>query len=215
MVGTVIERNPSEAPVRRFRVRRLRRAELPVDTEQLARFLIGKTVVRVLPAGRVSGRIVETEAYIVGDKAAHAFIGMTRRNRTLFLKRGHAYVYFAYGSCYLLNVSSEVKGVGAGVLLRALEPLEGIALMQRNRGVTRLHDLARGPGRLAEALDVDLRQDGLDLCAPGELWLGAAVRETGTIGVSLRIGITRDAHRELRFYECGSPFVSGPRSLSP
>ena len=186
-----------------------------MDTEQLARYLVGKTVVRDLPQGRISGRIVETEAYIVGDRAAHAFIGMTRRNRSLFLKRGHAYVYFAYGSCYLLNVSSEVKGVGAGVLLRALEPLEGIALMQRNRGATRLRDLARGPGRLAEALQVDLRQDGLDLCAPGELWLGAAARDNGAIGVSLRIGITRDAHRELRFYERGNPFVSGPRSLSP
>lgn len=205
----------SESPATRTRIRRLRRSELPADTEQLARFLIGKTVVRDTPHGRISGRIVETEAYIIGDAAAHAFIGLTRRNRSLFLKRGHAYVYFAYGSCYLLNVSSEVRGVGAGVLLRALEPLEGIALIERNRGTTRLHDLARGPGRLAEALDVDLKQDGLDLCAPGDLWLGTAPRETGTIGVSLRIGITRDAHRELRFYERGNPFVSGPRSLSP
>jgi len=208
-------RRESEARPAPWRIRRLRRSELPVDTEELARFLIGKTVVRVAPQGRISGRIVETEAYIVGDAAAHAFIGITRRNQSLFLKRGHAYVYFAYGSCYLLNVSSEVRGVGAGVLLRALEPLEGVALMQSNRGTTRLHDLARGPGRLAEALDVDLKQDGLDLCAPGQLWLGTARRETGAIGVSLRIGITRDAHRELRFYERGNPFVSGPRSLSP
>jgi DNA-3-methyladenine glycosylase len=205
----------SESPAPRARIRRLRRSELPVDTEELARFLIGKTVVRITPHGRISGRIVETEAYIIGDAAAHAFIGLTRRNRSLFLKRGHAYVYFAYGSCYLLNVSSEARGVGAGALLRALEPLEGIALMERNRGTMRRHDLARGPGRLAEALDVDLRQDGLDLCAPGDLWLGTAPRETGAIGVSLRIGITRDAHRELRFYERGSPFISGPRSLSP
>jgi DNA-3-methyladenine glycosylase len=213
VVGDVIGRNETRKP--RARIRRLRRSELPVDTEELARFLIGKTVVRLTPDGRISGRIVETEAYIVGDAAAHAFIGLTRRNRSLFLKRGHGYVYFAYGSCYLLNVSSEVRGVGAGVLLRALEPLEGVALMQRNRGVTRLRDLARGPGRLAEALDVDLKQDGLDLCATGDLWLGTAPREAGAIGVSLRIGITRDAHRELRFYERGSPFVSGPRSLSP
>jgi DNA-3-methyladenine glycosylase len=200
---------------RKIGVRRLRRAELPADTEELARFLIGKTVVRQLPEGRISGRIVETEAYVVGDAAAHAFIGLTRRNRSLFLKRGHAYVYFAYGSCCLLNVSSETRGVGAGVLLRALEPLEGIELMQRLRGLTRIRDLARGPGRLAEALHVDLRLDGADLCTPGDLWLGTAVRETGPIGVSVRIGITRDAHRELRFYERGSPFVSGPRSLSP
>ena len=206
---------PASAVEPRHRIRRLRRAELPLDTEQLARFLIGKTVVRDLPQGRLAGRIVETEAYIVGDAAAHAFIGLTRRNRSLFLRRGHAYVYFAYGSCYLLNVSSEARGVGAGVLLRALEPLEGVALMERHRGVARLRDLTRGPGRLAEALKVDLRQDGADLCAPGALWLGTPVREAGPVGASVRIGITRDAHRELRFYERGNPFVSGPRSLSP
>jgi DNA-3-methyladenine glycosylase len=207
--------NKLAAEQARLRVRRLRRAELPADTERLARFLIGQTIVREVKGGRISGRIVETEAYIVGDAAAHAYRGLTKRNRSLFLERGHAYVYFAYGSCYLLNVSSEARGVGAGVLLRAIEPLDGIALMRRHRGVTRLLDLGRGPGRLAEALRVDLRQDGVDLCARGELWLGTAVRETGPIGVSLRIGITRDAHRELRFYERGSPYVSGPRSLSP
>src|SRR5437762_1729628 len=108
---------------------RLRRAHLPADTASLARFLIGKTLVHDVPAGRMSGRIVETEAYVVGDAAAHAFRGMTPRNRSLFLERGHAYVYFIYGNWYSLNVSGEVTGVGAGVLVRALEPLEGIALM--------------------------------------------------------------------------------------
>ena len=115
---------------RRFRLRRLRRSELPTGTLQLARFLIGKTLVHDLPEGRISGRIVETEAYPPGDAAGHAFRGQTPRNRSLFLERGHAYVYFAYGVHWLLNVSSELPGVGAGVLLRALELLEGVDLVQ-------------------------------------------------------------------------------------
>ena len=119
---------------------------------------------RKLPEGVASGRIVETEAYVVGDAAGHAYRGMTRRNRSLFLEPGHAYVYLAYGSSYMLNVSSETPGIGAGILIRALEPLEGIPIMQLNRGIERLRDLARGPGRLAMTLPVDRRLDGLDLC---------------------------------------------------
>ena len=114
-------------------IRRLRRAELPIDTVEMARYLIGKTLVHNIVEGRMSGRIVETEAYVVGDASGHAFHGPTSRNRSLYLERGHAYVYFVYGSSYLLNVTSELPGVGAGVLLRALEPLEGIGLMQAHR----------------------------------------------------------------------------------
>jgi DNA-3-methyladenine glycosylase len=128
----------------RFRVRRLGRRELPSPTLELAQFLIGKTLVHDLPEGRISGRIVETEAYPPGDAAGHAFRGETPAKRSLFLERGHAYVYFAYGSSWMLNVTSEGPGIGAGVLLRALEPLEGIGLMQRgNRKATRICDLAR------------------------------------------------------------------------
>jgi DNA-3-methyladenine glycosylase len=192
----------------------LARAELPIDTASLARYLIGKMLVRALPEGVVSGRIVEAEAYVVGDAAGHAYRGMTQRNRSLFLERGHAYVYLAYGSSYMLNVSSEMPGIGAGVLIRALEPLEGIPIMQLNRGIERLRDLARGPGRLAAALRVDRRLDGLDLCREGPLWLGRDDHEPGEIGQSARIGITRDASRLLRFYLRNSPFVSGPRSLN-
>src|SRR5258708_39466860 len=119
-------------------LRVLDRAELRVDTVRLARFLIGKMVQRVLAAGVVSGRIVETEAYGIGDPAGHAYRGMTPRNRSLFLERGHAYVYLAYGSSFMLNVSSEMPGIGAGVLIRALEPVEGVAIMRQNRGVERL-----------------------------------------------------------------------------
>ena len=192
----------------------LARSELPVDTVSLARYLIGKVLVRELPEGVVSGRIVETEAYVVGDAAGHAYRGMTRRNPSLFLEHGHAYIYLAYGTSYMVNVSSERPGIGAGILIRALEPLEGIAIMRLNRGVECLRDLARGPGRLAAALRVDGRLDGLDLCQEGPLWLGHGDREPGEIGESVRIGISRDANRLLRFYLRASPFVSGPRSLN-
>jgi DNA-3-methyladenine glycosylase len=197
----------------------LARSELPIDTAALARTLIGKLLVRELPEGVASGRIVETEAYIVGDAAGHAYIGMTPRNRSLFLERGHIYVYLAYGLSYMLNVSSEAKGIGAGVLIRALEPLEGVAIMQRNRGIERLRDLARGPGRLAAALRIDRSLDGLDLTQEGPLWLARNDHEPGEIGEreigeSVRIGITREADRVLRFYLRNSRFVSGPGSLN-
>jgi DNA-3-methyladenine glycosylase len=192
----------------------LSRAELPVDTVTLARYLIGKMLVRQMDEGVASGRIVETEAYVVGDAAGHAYRGMTPRNRSLFLDPGHAYVYRVYGSAYMLNVSSEIAGIGAGVLIRALEPRDGIPIMQRNRQVERLRDMARGPGRLTAALRVDSLFDGLDLCREGSLWLGRSEHEAGEIGQSIRIGIARDATRLLRFYLRGSPFVSGPRSLA-
>jgi DNA-3-methyladenine glycosylase len=189
-----------------------------VDTVELARYLIGKVVVHDTDSGRLSGRIVETEAYPVGDAAGHAFRGKTQRNRSLFLERGHAYVYLNYGISFLLNVTSELAGVGAGVLLRAIEPLEGIEMMARSSGATRLADIGRGPGRLTRALQVDLAQDGLDLCAAGPLWLAAIAQQvgahsTGTIGKSIRIGITRDADRVLRFYEPGNAHVSGVKKL--
>jgi DNA-3-methyladenine glycosylase len=195
------------------RIRRLRRAELPIDTVEMARCLIGKTLVHDIGSGRMSGRIVETEAYVVGDASGHAFRGPTPRNRSLYLERGHAYVYFVYGSSYLLNVTSESPGVGAGVLLRALEPLEGIGLMQAHRRTTRLLDLARGPGRLAAAMRIDMKSDGIDLCSNKSLWLGHAVRQPGPIGESVRIGLTKEVARPLRFYESGNPYVSGPKRL--
>jgi DNA-3-methyladenine glycosylase len=210
---------PREAPAS---FRPLRRAELPADTVALARFLIGKVVVRELPGIRLSGRIVETEAYPPRDPAAHHFRGPTPRNRSMFLRRGHAYVYFSYGNHFMLNVTAEIAGIGGGVLIRALEPLEGISQMELHRKTTRLLDLTRGPGRLASALRIDRSLDGTDLCAPGPLWLGAIAPQRQPIPApsrrlvlakSPRIGITRAAHRLLRFYERGSPFVSGPASL--
>jgi DNA-3-methyladenine glycosylase len=156
------------------RHQQLDRAELPIDTASLARYLIGKVLVRELPEGVATGRIVETEAYIVGDAAGHAYRGTTRRNRSLFL--------------------------------------EGIPIMRLNRGIARLHDLARRPGRLAAALRVDRSLDGLDLCRKSPLWLGHGDEGAVELGQSVRVGISRDKDRLLRFYLRHSPFVSGPRS---
>jgi DNA-3-methyladenine glycosylase len=194
--------------------KRLRRQNLPVDTIQLARYLIGKTLVHDLPAGRLSGRIVETEGYPPGDAAGHAFRGKTQGNQSLFFGPGYCYVYFTYGSSFMVNVTSEETGVGAGVLLRALEPLEGIEIMQRDRKMTRTRDIARGPGRLAQAMQIDKRYDGVDLCAGEALWLGTAAQRVGPICSSTRIGLTREVHRKRRFFESGNPYVSGPRSFS-
>ena len=195
-------------------LRRLVRGSLPVDTVALARFLIGKVIVHDTANGRLSGRIVETEAYPVGDAAGHAFRGRTQRNGSLFLARGYAYVYLIYGISILLNVSSERAGVGAGVLLRAIEPLDGVELMDSALKRNRRRDIGRGPGRLTKALNIDLSHDGVDLCSAGSsLWLAVSAQKAGRIGKSVRIGLTYEADRVLRFYERGSASVSGPRRL--
>jgi DNA-3-methyladenine glycosylase len=208
-----LARNFQKSSPARFAIHRLRRSELPADTVELARFLIGKIVVHDLPAGRLSGRIVETEAYPPGDPAGHHFRGPTPRIRSMYLAPGHAYIFFNYGAHFMLNVVSEPAGIAAAILIRALEPLDGIELMQRHRKTNQLLNLTSGPGRLASAFQIDRRHDGLDLCAPGPLWLGKTGRPTGPIGKTVRIGISSAADQILRFYERGNPFVSGPKRL--
>jgi DNA-3-methyladenine glycosylase len=191
------------------------RDEYPASTISQAKWLLGKLVVRHTGEGVMIGRIVETEAYLHNDAAAHSFRGMTPRNRSLFLEKGHAYVYIAYGVSMMLNVSAGKEGVGTGVLIRGLEPVSGVELMEKNRGLTTLRDLTRGPGRLAQALAVDLSLQGHDLCRRGPLWLAKDGHKLGAVGKSKRIGITKNAEPLLRFYVKGNPFVSGPASLSP
>ena len=194
------------------RQRRLRRAELPPDTLALAGFLLGKLLIREAPEGRTAGRIVETEAYHERDRASHTFGGRTARNAVMFGQRGCAYVYFSYGMHWCVNVTSEEPGVGAAVLIRALEPLEGIAIMRSRRGHVRDGDLARGPGRLTRALAIDSSYNGSDLCARGAtLWLADDGYVTARVERGPRIGITRDAHLPWRYFIPGNRFVSGPR----
>ena len=192
----------------------LSRSALPADTVQLARYLLGKVLVRDVDGARLTGRIVETEAYVEGDPACHAYRGMTPRNRSLFLDVGHAYVYLCYGTSFMLNVASERHGVGTGVLLRALEPLIGVDHMQLGRAGVRRRDLTRGPGRLTAALQVNRRHDGMDLFAGGELWIGSDGAALGAIGESVRIGLTQGADARLRYFLAGSAFLSGPGRLN-
>ncbi|HXI48946.1 MAG TPA: DNA-3-methyladenine glycosylase [Steroidobacteraceae bacterium] len=187
---------------------------MPSDTVELARALLGKVLVREVDGRIAAGRIVETEAYLQHDPACHAFRGMTARNRSLFLEHGHAYVYLCYGTSYMLNVSSEAGGIGSGVLLRALEPLCGTEHMQRNVSHVRPNDLTRGPGRLAAALRIDRRHDGLNLFTDKQLWIGNDGLEIKSIGESVRIGLTKAADERLRYFVAGSRYLSGPRKLN-
>lgn len=194
---------------------RLEPGRLPIETKALAPALLGRVLVRKSAAGIAAGRIVETEAYLPGDPACHAYSGKSLRNATLFGAPHRAYVYQIYGTSYCFNLSSECHGEGAGVLVRALEPLEGVELMRKRRDVTTLRDLCRGPGRLCRALDIDRSLDGEDLLLSSELWLAEGGTSTMQVGLSRRIGITKAAQRRLRYYAAGSPYVSGPASLSP
>ena len=188
---------------------RLARRTLPIATVDLARFLIGKVLVHATRQGRLSGRIVETEAYPPGDPTGYARPGLTISNAPLFAARGHGYVRMVYGSCLTLNLAAEAEGVGAAVLLRALEPLEGVEWMRRHCPAVRVKDLTRGPGRLCAALGIGRDLSGVDLCTSERLWLEPG-GTTPAIRVSTRIGLSRDQHRRLRFLERGSPFVSVP-----
>ncbi|MFA5899757.1 MAG: DNA-3-methyladenine glycosylase [Hyphomicrobium sp.] len=195
-------------------LRVLGRDELPTGTIELAKFLVGKILVRDDPGGRMTGRIVETEAYPPGDDACHARSGRTARNGSLFLPTGHVYVYRAYGTAMMLNISSEEEGVGAGVLIRAAEPLTGLDVMRQRRGVDDVRWLARGPGCLAQAFGIDFAFDGVAYGAANALCLADDGAKPPRIGRSVRIGITRNADKPWRFFVRGSRFVSGPAKLN-
>lgn len=192
----------------------LKRADLPVDTVALARFLIGTILVHDLPEGTVAARIVETEAYLPDDPASHSFRGPTTRNAPMFGRRGHAYVYLNYGMYWLFNISSETEGTGAGVLVRASEPVLGAEIMALRRPGQHGPNLLNGPGKLAAAMGIGPAHSGADLCVGGTLRLARPTRSAGEIGVSTRIGLTKAADAPLRFYERHSPWLSGPKALN-
>ena len=174
---------------------------------EVARDLIGCVVGH---AGS-SGVIVETEAYHDSEPACHAFVGLTARTATLFGPPGRAYVYRSYGIHALLNAVCEPEGVGAAVLIRALEPLEGIELMRERRGLARPQSLCSGPGKLTQALAIELEHNGCDL-ARGPVVFSArpgAWRDI-QIAVDKRIGITKAAELPWRFCAAGSRFLSRP-----
>jgi DNA-3-methyladenine glycosylase len=195
----------------------LRREFFDRSVHDVARELIGCTVA----VGGAAGVIVETEAYDAGDPACHAYIGRTRRNEVLFGEPGHAYVYLSYGIHSLLNFVAEPEGSAAAVLIRALEPTEGIELMRERRGhsarartsATRLglEQLCSGPGKLTEALGVGLELNGADLMAPPfELTGPDPSRGAAEVVAGTRIGITKAAELPWRYCAAGSRFVSRP-----
>lgn len=172
---------------------RLERNFFARDTLTVARELLGQRLVRVLDGARLSGRIVEVEAYVgEGDRACHASCGRTRRNAAMFGPPGHAYVYFIYGMHYCFNAVTEREGYPAAVFIRALEPLEGIETMRARRGGR--PQLTSGPARLCQALAIDRQFDGADLCAPGATLFierGDAVPDAA-VATGPRIGVRGD-----------------------
>lgn len=182
----------------------------------VARELVGKWLLRETKLGLCGGRIVEVEAYLAaGDTACHAARGQTNRNASMFGRPGHAYVYSIHAK-WCLNAVTEPQGCASAVLIRAIEPLVGVEFMQVHRPASPARDLARGPARLCAALDVTKREDGLDLTTGEQLWIARPSRlrtKSFEMGISPRIGVTSAHDLQLRFYERGSLFVSGPKRL--
>ncbi len=162
----------------------------------------------------VSGKIVETEAYHESEPACHAFVGVTQRTRTLFGDPGIAYVYCSYGIHALLNAVCEPAGIGAAVLIRALEPLSGIERMRSRRGDVRDLDLCSGPGKLTQALAVELSENATSLL-DGPISICAGDGDWATpVVVGERIGISKAVELPWRFCAAGSPYVSRPRPVA-
>ena len=194
----------------------LPRAFYDRDPVLVGRELLGKLLIRRSPEGICTGRIVETEVYLsANDPACHAHRGKTRRNASMFGLPGHAYVYMIHAK-WCFNTVTEAEHCGSAVLVRAIEPLHGIELMQRRRGADKLLDLARGPARLCQALDITRQLDGWDLTQRKSLWIADdQFNAAGEIVSTPRIGISQAADLPLRFCYAGSPFVSGRRPKVP
>jgi len=191
---------------------RLARAFFEGPTTQVAMHLLGKRLVRRVGGSVLAGNVVEVEAYGGGDDpASHAYRGRTPRNEVMFGGPGHSYVYFTYGHHYCLNVTTEPVGVPGAVLIRALEPVQGIRLMMRNRGVEELVQLASGPGKLTKAMAIDKELNGEDLVTSERLFFTEG--ESGQVGWgrSGRVGVSSGAEREWRFFVLNSAFVSKGR----
>ncbi len=177
------------------------------SVHEVAQDLIGCT----LRHGETAGRIVETESYHMDEPACHAHVGLTGRTHTLFGAPGRAYVYLSYGIHALLNAVCEPDGVGAAVLVRALEPLDGLALMRERRGAERAETLCSGPGKLTQALGIGLSLNGCSLVdGPLELLARDPEARAPRIVLGERIGITKATDLPWRFCDAGSPHVSRP-----
>jgi DNA-3-methyladenine glycosylase len=196
-------------------LRPLARAFFARPVLAVARDLIGCLLLHETEHGRLVGRIVEAEAYADDDPGSHSFRGLTQRNAPMFEEPGHAYVYLSYGMHFCLNAVTDRVGKASAVLIRAVEPLEGLEIMRAHRGAVRDRDLARGPGRLTQAFAIgrlqnraDLTRRPLVICS-GERLPFESIVTTPRIG----LGSVQDGRR-WRFVEEGSPWVSGPSAAT-
>ncbi len=180
-------------------------------TPKVARDLLGAVLVRVVDGERLSGIIVETEAYRgARDPASHAYRGRTKRNAVMFGEGGHAYVYFSYGFHWCLNLTTEPSGRAGAVLVRAVEPIEGLEKMLRNRSLNSEEHATDGPGKLTQALAIDSMFNGEDLVTSDRLFLEEGKKVEGT-GSSSRVGIHQGVEFRWRFFVEGNGFVSKAR----
>ncbi len=174
-----------------------------------AHYLLGATIIRTLPSAEVlKAKIVETESYHQADPASHTHGGQTKRNAVMFGPPGKAYVYFTYGMHWCFNVTAGRNGEGAGVLIRAAEPLEGVEKMRQLRGGVESRQLTNGPAKLAQALEINKKLYGHDLTkSPLQIVGGGEVKKS-EISISPRVGISRSVNELLRFYITNSKYVS-------
>ena len=192
---------------------KLPRAFYARETITVAQELIGKIIVRHIDGNTIAGRIIETEAYRGRDDAAsHAYRGKTTRNRPLFGTPGHSYVYFIYGMHWLFNIAAHAEGTPGGILIRAVEPVKGIHIMQHFRGKESLKNLTNGPARLAQAFNINRDDNEIDLVTNNELYLVEGSLKTGeTITAGPRIRVPGDdlaLTRPWRFRIDNHPYIS-------
>jgi DNA-3-methyladenine glycosylase len=179
-------------------------------TEEVAKKLLGKILVRVIGGKILSGKIVETEAYLdENDLASHSAVGMTERNKVMFGEAGLAYVYFTYGMHYCFNVVTGEVGKGSAVLIRSLEPIDGIDLMKKFRQKDDVHILTNGPAKLCQALKIDKKLNGVDLKTSNEIFIAEPDKnEKFEVVITKRIGIEKSKDLLLRFYIKENKYVS-------
>ncbi len=201
-----------EALSSRRTLRALPRSFYARPATTVARDLLGRLLVRPLPEGTLIGRLVEVEAYQEDDPASHSFRGLTPRTEVMFGPPGHLYVYFTYGMHFCMNVVTGRNGEGSAVLLRAVEPVEGIESMRRHRAVRDDRLLCSGPARLTQAFRIGRAQNGIDLVAGDEMFIAAGKPVSRSlVADGPRIGIRSATDRLWRFYEVGNPHVSRVR----
>lgn len=182
-------------------------AWLNIPAEAAARRLLGCELIREIDGQEVQVRIVETEAYDQADEASHTFRGRTKRNDAMFKSAGHMYVYFTYGMHHCCNVVCGKEGVGSGVLIRAVEPLDGVDIIEERRGMSGVN-LTNGPGKICQALGIDLRHSGHDLAEPPIQLVKQAPLPSEKVATGPRIGISKAMHELRRFYITDNPYVS-------